>query len=124
LTGPDRDAARSTLSAPSVTEPQHDANGNGTKSANGKGKWSVHARTDQAKGWLERARKRSTFVDVLMLIRERDQEAAGTVAGSAVAFRLFLFFVPMLLVVVAIAGFVAAQVSAADISSEAGISGV
>src|SRR4051812_30540274 len=58
---------------------------------------TIRAKRAEATDWLERARERSTLIDVAMLIRERDREAAGTVAGSAVAFRLFLFFVPMLL---------------------------
>src|SRR4051812_2222057 len=47
--------------------------------------------------WLERTRQRSLVLDLAMRLHERDEESAGTVAGSAVAFRLFLFFVPTLL---------------------------
>jgi membrane protein len=59
-----------------------------------------------------------------MRLHERDTEAAGTVAGSAVAFRLFLFFVPMMLVVVALAGFAASWVSADSVSRQSGVSGM
>ena len=44
-------------------------------------------------------------VDVLAGTYRRDRESAGAVIGSAIAFRLFLFFVPLLLLVVGIAGF-------------------
>jgi len=43
--------------------------------------------------------------------------------GSAIAFRLFLFFVPLLLLVVGIAGFASGFVDARAVSSTAGVSG-
>ena len=43
--------------------------------------------------------------------------------GSAIAFRLFLFFVPLLLLVVGIAGFVSGFVTVGTVSSTAGIYG-
>ena len=43
--------------------------------------------------------------------------------GSAIAFRLFLFFVPLLLLVVGIAGFVSGFVTAGTVSRTAGIYG-
>jgi len=73
--------------------------------------------------WLDRARKRSTAIDVAALLYERDVEAAGGLAGSAVAFRLFLLFVPVVLVAVGLAGFAADYVSATDASSNAGVTG-
>ena len=50
------------------------------------------------------------------------RESAGTVVGSALAFRLFLFFIPLLLFVVGLAGFVAEVVDDTDVT-EAGITG-
>src|SRR5690348_2974113 len=84
---------------------------------------AVRSKRAEAKDWLERARDRSTMIDIALRLRERDGEAAGTVAGSAVAFRLFLFFVPMLLVIVAAAGFAAAHLSPGDVNHAAGIGG-
>jgi uncharacterized BrkB/YihY/UPF0761 family membrane protein len=43
--------------------------------------------------------------------------------GSAIAFRLFLFFVPLLLLLVGLAGFFGGHVSAADVERNAGVSG-
>ena len=62
------------------------------------------------------------FVDVAIRIWHRDRDSAGTLVGSAVAFRLFLFFVPMLLFFTGLLGFLADHIDRADISN-AGISG-
>ncbi len=62
-------------------------------------------------------------VDVLAGTYRRDRESAGPVMGSAIAFRLFLFFVPLLLLVVGIAGFASGFVNASAASKTAGIYG-
>lgn len=62
-------------------------------------------------------------VDVLMRIYSRDREAAGTLIGSALAFRLFLFFVPFVLFVVGAIGFLSGWVDASDVNNSAGVSG-
>ncbi len=67
-----------------------------------------------------RATPAGGFVADLM---QRDKEAAGGVAGSAIAFRLFLFFVPLLLFVVGVAGLIAGYVSAHDVEKTVGASG-
>ena len=53
----------------------------------------------------------------------RDRESAGTIVGSALAFRLFLFFAPLLLCTVGILGFVASWTEAADVNQAAGVTG-
>ena len=63
------------------------------------------------------------LIDVALRIYRRDREAAGTVVSSAVAFRLFLFFVPFLLFVVGLLGFVANWVAAEDLAKQTGITG-
>ena len=70
---------------------------------------------------LERHQHRPV-VDLALRIYRRDTESAGTVVGSALALRLFLFFVPLLLFVVGLAGFVSSQVGSDDVES-AGITG-
>ena len=70
---------------------------------------------------LDRHRNRP-LVDLALRLIERDREAAGSVVGSAIAFRLFLFFVPLLLFVVGVAGFFANIVSSKEIE-DAGITG-
>jgi uncharacterized BrkB/YihY/UPF0761 family membrane protein len=62
-------------------------------------------------------------VDVGMRMYERDKEAAGTLLGSAIALRLFLFFVPFLLLLVGLAGVLGRFFSVEGISDEAGITG-
>ena len=63
------------------------------------------------------------LVDVALRTYRRDREIAGTVVGSALAFRLFLFFVPLLVFVVGVAGFLASWVDAEDVADDAGVSG-
>jgi uncharacterized BrkB/YihY/UPF0761 family membrane protein len=62
-------------------------------------------------------------IDVGLRFYQRDREAAGTIVGSALAFRLFLFFVPLLLFVVGVLGFVARWIEPADINEAAGLTG-
>jgi uncharacterized BrkB/YihY/UPF0761 family membrane protein len=63
------------------------------------------------------------LVDVALRIYRRDRESAGSVAGSAVAFRLFLFFVPFMLLLVGLLGFIATWVDAEDVHEQTGITG-
>jgi uncharacterized BrkB/YihY/UPF0761 family membrane protein len=70
---------------------------------------------------LDRHRERPP-VDLALRFIERDREAAGAVVGSAIAFRLFMFFVPLVLFVVGVAGFFANIVTSKEID-DAGITG-
>src|SRR3954447_6342508 len=63
-------------------------------------------------------------VDVGMRLYDRDKASAGTVISSAIAFRLFLFFVPLLLFVVGVVGAFASHVSSDDASQAVGVTGV
>jgi uncharacterized BrkB/YihY/UPF0761 family membrane protein len=63
------------------------------------------------------------LVDLGTRVYRRDREITGTVVGSAVALRLFLFFVPLLLFVVGLAGFVATWVDAEEVNETAGLTG-
>jgi uncharacterized BrkB/YihY/UPF0761 family membrane protein len=63
------------------------------------------------------------LIDVAQRIYQRDRESAGTVVGSAVAFRLFLFFVPMLLFLVGLVGIIATWVDAEEVHEQTGITG-
>jgi uncharacterized BrkB/YihY/UPF0761 family membrane protein len=63
------------------------------------------------------------LLDVSLRIYQRDREAAGTIVGSALAFRLFLFFVPLTLFVVGLLGFVSRWFDAAEINEAAGLGG-
>jgi uncharacterized BrkB/YihY/UPF0761 family membrane protein len=65
---------------------------------------AVAAGKGRADRWMETHRDRP-LIDAGLRMYTRDRECAGTVVGSAIAFRLFLFFVPLLLCLVGIAGF-------------------
>jgi uncharacterized BrkB/YihY/UPF0761 family membrane protein len=103
----------STSSAPSTTEPRR---GLVTRA-----KAAGQRAQAQGQAVFERNRDRP-FVAVGIELYERDRAGAGTVVSSAVAFRLFLFFIPLLLFVVGIGSFLAGHVQRSDLSS-AGISG-
>ena len=53
----------------------------------------------------------------------RDGESGGSMMGSAIAFRLFLFFIPLLLLIVGIAGFASGHIEADQVGKSASISG-
>lgn len=82
-------------------------------------------RFNSGKSWANRTfdkyRNRS-LVDFGMRMYERDRDSAGTVVSSAIAFRLFLFFIPMLLFAVGVIGFFATHVDADDVK-DAGVTG-
>jgi uncharacterized BrkB/YihY/UPF0761 family membrane protein len=63
------------------------------------------------------------LLDVGLRIYQRDRDAAGAVVGSALAFRLFLFFVPLTLFVVGLLGFVTRWVEPDDINDAIGLGG-
>lgn len=86
-----------------------------------RGQHRVAAGRDQAGQTYERYKHRP-LVDVAVRIYDRDRESAGTVVSAAVAFRLFLFFVPLVLFLVGILGFFSSALSERDVS-DAGLSG-
>jgi uncharacterized BrkB/YihY/UPF0761 family membrane protein len=83
---------------------------------------ATQTRLSPGRQWLARY-EHIPVVDVIGGIYKRDRESAGPVLGSAIAFRLFLFFVPLLLLIVGIAGFASALVTAGTVSRTAGIYG-
>lgn len=78
---------------------------------------------EQTSARLDELRERFTSVDVAVRIQERDRLAAGTLLGSALSLRLFLFFVPMLLFAMGLAGILGRTSSLDSISSDIGITG-
>ena len=83
---------------------------------------ATQTRLSPARQWLARY-EHVPVVDVIAGIYRRDRESAGPVLGSAIAFRLFLFFVPLLLLVVGVAGFASDLVTARTVNKTAGIYG-
>ena len=70
-------------------------------------------------GW----RDRIPALDTGWQIYQRDRDAAGTLLGSALALRLFLFFVPFLLFLVGLAGIIGWIFSIEGPARHAGITG-
>lgn len=68
-------------------------------------------------------RERWSVIDLVVRVYDRDRDAAGTLLGSALALRLFLFFVPLVLFTVGLAGIVGHYSGYDRFSSDAGISG-
>jgi uncharacterized BrkB/YihY/UPF0761 family membrane protein len=79
--------------------------------------------------WWKRSRSRAVeagerlpFSGVAVRVFARDKHAAGTLLGSALALRLFLFFVPMVLLLFGVAG-ILGRYSNVNSSSDVGIGG-
>lgn len=57
------------------------------------------------------------LVDLGIRLFQRDRDSAGTLVGSALAFRLFLFFAPLVLFAVGLAGFLGPIVDESDVDA-------
>jgi uncharacterized BrkB/YihY/UPF0761 family membrane protein len=64
------------------------------------------------------------LLDVALRIFQRDREGAGTLVGSALAFRLFLFVVPLMLFVVGVLGFLASWFDLHALNEQSGLTGL
>jgi uncharacterized BrkB/YihY/UPF0761 family membrane protein len=87
---------------------------------------AVKARGEELRAQLEAQRPRHRTVDVAFVSIERDTAAAGSVLAAAVAFRIFLFMVPYVFVLVYGFG-LASSASGADtqdLAQRAGIAGL
>lgn len=75
--------------------------------------------------WIDRFRRyeKVPIVGLGVAWLRRDTESGGSMMGSAVAFRLFLFFVPLLLVLVGLAGIVSGFVDPDEVLRTAAVSG-
>jgi uncharacterized BrkB/YihY/UPF0761 family membrane protein len=68
-------------------------------------------------------RERFGIVETLAQVYERDRDAAGTLLGSAVAARLFLFMVPLMLFAVGTAGLIGNHTGFDSFSESVGVTG-
>jgi uncharacterized BrkB/YihY/UPF0761 family membrane protein len=80
-------------------------------------------RASRATEWATGLRERSVVADAAFVVYERDRACAGTVLGSAIAFRLFLFFVPCVVLGVGVLGLFSGYVAAESITDAGSISG-
>jgi len=83
---------------------------------------ATQTRLSTVRQWLAE-HEHIPVVGVIAAIYRRDRESAGTVMGSAIAFRLFLFFVPLLLLAVGIAGLASGVVNARAVNKITGVYG-
>jgi uncharacterized BrkB/YihY/UPF0761 family membrane protein len=77
---------------------------------------------DRASKLLQRYEDRP-IIQVAVLLHQRDRQAAGTLVGSAIAFRLFLFFIPLLLFAVGVLGFIGERWRASEVNDAVGVQG-
>jgi uncharacterized BrkB/YihY/UPF0761 family membrane protein len=68
-------------------------------------KATAKSTVSQTQARVEVAREKVPAVDVAFTLQERDRRLAGNLLASALAYRLFLWLLPVLLVLVAILGF-------------------
>ena len=74
---------------------------------------SVPARIRALRPWLERTRLRSPVLDAGLEAVERDSEIGGGILAGALAYRLFLFLLPLIFFGIAVLGLVS-DVSGSD----------
>jgi uncharacterized BrkB/YihY/UPF0761 family membrane protein len=84
---------------------------------------STAAETEQRARTTFDTHRNRPLVDVCVRFYGRDREAAGALVGSAVAFRLFMFFVPLLLFLVGLLGFLGSWFDSEDVEAT-GVAGV
>jgi membrane protein len=93
----------------------------------GSAKRRISDLTTGVRGWYDRTvaerRASNEAVDFVFRLHERDRDADGNVTASAVSLRIFLFFVPLLLVIVGSLGFLHGHVASQDVSNQAGLTG-
>jgi uncharacterized BrkB/YihY/UPF0761 family membrane protein len=81
------------------------------------------ALTEDVRARLTAVAGRVPFADTAIGVYERDRHAAGTLLGSALALRLFLFFVPMLLFLVGATGLIGRYSTIETLADRASIGG-
>lgn len=85
----------------------------------------VDAAVERGRDGVEALRQRSTAVDVALATHERDRQTVGNVLAGAVAFRLFIYLLPLFLTVVLALGVLIGLERDAvdDASDQLGLSG-
>jgi hypothetical protein len=81
------------------------------------------AQVERFTAWLERRRVEQIPVDLAVQYYERDRDSFASVLGAAVALRLFLFFVPVVVFVVSVVLLVAGQDGIRSITEQSGVTG-
>jgi hypothetical protein len=77
----------------------------------------------QATEWVEDRRSEVMPVDLAVQFYERDRDSFASVLGAAIALRLFLFFVPCVLLVTAVIMLVVGHDGVTQLADQAGVTG-
>jgi uncharacterized BrkB/YihY/UPF0761 family membrane protein len=86
-------------------------------------KGKVEKKTKDVTSWTDEHRPHMPMLDLGFRFFERDRDCDAAIIGSAVALRVFLFFVPLMLVVVGAAGFLSQWFSGKDTADQLGVKG-
>jgi uncharacterized BrkB/YihY/UPF0761 family membrane protein len=86
-------------------------------------KAQAQEQVEKAQSWVDRHRPHMPILDLVLRCYERDRDTDAAIVGSALALRVFLFFVPITLVIVGVLGFVGDHVSTKDASEQVGVTG-
>jgi uncharacterized BrkB/YihY/UPF0761 family membrane protein len=82
------------------------------------------ARARRRSSWIADRRERSETFDLAVSLYERDRDAFGSMPGSAIALRLFLFVVVALMLLVGGAGLVSGEDGIRRMIDTAGVTGI
>ena len=89
----------------------------------GRVKARVRVRADAGRDWVQDRRGSSPPIDLSIELYERDRDTFASMFGSAIALRLFLFMVPVMLIVVGLVGTVAGADGLNSLSDASGATG-
>ncbi len=78
---------------------------------------------DRASSWVEDRRGEVMPVDLAVQFYERDRDSFASVLGAAIALRLFLFFVPVVLLITGLIMMVAGHDGVKSLADNAGVTG-
>jgi membrane protein len=81
------------------------------------------ALAEQATGWVEDRRGEVMPVDLAVQFYERDRDSFAAVLGAAIALRLFLFFVPVVLLITGLIMMIAGHDGVKSLADQAGVTG-
>jgi uncharacterized BrkB/YihY/UPF0761 family membrane protein len=86
-------------------------------------KGKVEQRTSALASWAEDRRPKMPILDLTFRYYERDRDSDASIIGSAIAFRVFLFFVPLMLALVGVLGFLSEWITGKDAADTIGVKG-
>jgi hypothetical protein len=107
---------------PAPAEPKAKLAGRARSTADG-ARQRAEAKAKEAEAWANETELRRTTLGVGLALYKRDQEAYGSVLGSALALRLFLFTAAVAVFVVGLLNLLVGNWHVSDALAEAGVTG-